>query len=81
MGLLELVLLLTLGPIGFLASIGAIGWFATVRHRLEHEREMFRLREWAKANAIDVQERQLAVLERAKDVPGDMFPWGGERGF
>jgi hypothetical protein len=56
-------LLLVVGcPIGLCAVICCAGWWATVKPRLEHQRQMFALNETAKANAVTVDERRLAML-------------------
>ena len=63
MGFLALLLLLTLAPLGMCAVVCAVGWWATVRPRLEHQQKMFALNEQAKLNAVTVQERQMGMLE------------------
>ena len=62
MGLLALVLVLVLAPAGACAVICCVGWWATVRARLEHEQRMFVAREEAKLRSIEVTDRSLRSL-------------------
>ena len=64
MSLLALLLLLTLAPLGLVCVVCSVGWWATVRPRLEHQQKMFALNEQAKLNAVTVQERQVHMLDR-----------------
>lgn len=63
MSLVKLVLLLVLAPIGVALNVWLVGWCGTVKCRLEHKREMFKLAEQAKANAITIDERRMAMLD------------------
>jgi hypothetical protein len=63
--LIELLMILLLVPLGASGVIWTIGWQATIKVRLEHTREQFKLNEDAKLNAIEIDERktQLALTQ------------------
>lgn len=50
--------------VGLGVVIWLVGTFATVGVRLEHQREMVRLGEEQKLNALTIRERDTAVTER-----------------
>lgn len=50
--------------VGLGVVIWMIGTFATVGVRLEHQREMVRIGEEQKLNALTIRERDTAVTER-----------------
>ena len=69
MGLLELLALLVIAPLGCVAVVCSVGWWATVKPRLEHQEKMFALNEQAKMNAVTLQERQHRMLNAGRVTP------------
>lgn len=66
-GIFELLLLLIVAPVSVGAVICCVGWWATVKPRLQHRERMFELNERAKLTAVEVTARQ---LELTRDTRG-----------
>jgi hypothetical protein len=66
-----LLLTLVLAPLGVCAVVCAVGWWATLKPRLEHQQKMFQLSENAKLNALTITERQIALITRDGDGSKD----------
>jgi len=70
-----LVLVLMVGcTLGLIIVITLVGHFATVSTRLHHQREMVKLGEQQKLNALTIRERDITLAERGMRVLGEYTP-------